>query len=670
MGKPVVSTIIDDSDQLNRAVSWYSLTGLMPKRQNTEWAARRPGSFPQYVLAETAKQCGFGVEYPGYKGRYFIRGHMVGSLWFDHLAEEGAIITAEVDEVPNGHLNFVMYPSNGVIGLGNGIASWDTPDQQVAATGLWIDVETMWFDHDTEFSTGLRFNHDTVLQLIVEDQYFSIATGPGAPTDVRGGIHGKCLLGLYYPPKAGQKIWARVNDEFYETKLTRTSNDNRLVDSIATQRTTSANAPIFLRKTGEGIVRDLTMGRMPAGSTVETWKRFITSRRAGRVRYDFPWSEGRYIPAADNITGKEAINTITQPFCISAWIDGDGVLNFVSGDRLRSAGSQLTLNEGDYEPLEWESRFTHAASSLVIKGQRFEVTRNEGGWPTLTVWQGHSSEGFEQSRTMTEFFTVPDGEDYFEVDTYVKNLHKKFEILKSAPPSRSQQEWFADWWREIGSVFSIARKEENTVFDVDPRGFIPSRDIFCDCTRISKRTYKLVYGFKSNWVPGSKPAMSPYIAEHSYMQGSDNQPMPILRAAAKIIRHDVDPLRATTGGPPGPELIHDMGVYLGYDDGQRMLETLKSYFATDHPVFKDVTCVFNPAIDVGVKLTIDASRTWGSIFDVLVTSVQHDAQRGTTTFTPRVVSYRGAATTWERISTLHNRWVDAPPTVTYDSLRS
>lgn len=663
MGKPVVSTIIDDSDQLNNAVSWYPLVYNLPRRQNTVWPERLPGTGAAYILAESAEQCGFGVNYPDYKGRWFLHAHMVGSLWTDFLAGEGALI---VSGWGGGEPIFgQILPDNSKysrVGLGAGIACWDVNDLDVASNGAWIELETASFSGDSYFYAGFRLNSNTTVQLGVTNGVLYVYTNVGQPVRVAD-YSGSHVIGMFYPAKVGDSVWARIDDTYYDTGLKRTDADNSLIATDGSKSTGPETAPIFMYKSGRGITFDLVMGRMVAGSTLDTWKRMTASRQRARVNYELPGMITGYVPSADDQNGKSAIASVTEPFCLPSWIDGDGILNFVSGQALRERRISWTLAEGDYEPLEWDASYVHAASTIKVKGQTYEATKTGSGDPVITAWQGSTSDTFDSQYSMTDFFNVPDNVDYFEVDTVPKNLNQKFDDLKGLVGTSLQNARQEKWWWGSYSVYSVARMSEKSPEDYQATDVhIPGKYLFCNVERISKRTYKITYGYSGTWVKDSKPSMSPWIAG-TLQTGMETAGTPILRAGARVTRHDDTTLSATTGGPPGPELVHDMGVYRGHYGGETMLGILKDYFSTVHPVFKDVTTVFNPGIDVGQMVTIDATRMWGYQFDCLVTHVEQDPAKGTTTFTPRVITSRPFAPTYEQLESKYRTYADIESSV-------
>ncbi len=648
MGQPLVSRIIDDSDQLNRSVSRYPLVSKLPRRQNTVWPERYPGTAISFVLGEVVKQCEFGVGYPGYGGRFFLRAHLVGSLWTDFLSSEGALIVAGATENGSGEPIFGQIKPSATgpsrIGLLTGVGCWDTTDSTVAATGMWIEAEVHNFDGSSYLYAGCRFNNSTTVQMGVTGGVFYVYTSIQHPVRVTT-LSGTHVIGLFYPARVGDKMWARVDDVYYDTGLTRTDPDSTLIPVDGSKSTGPRTAPIFLYKSGTGIVFDLVMGRMPAGSTVDTWKRFTGTRRAGRVNYEVPNFKAGYIPGVEDQSGKAAIDSVSTPFCISSWIDGEGTLNFVSGEQLRARRPILTLNEGDYAPLEWEASYTHAASVVKVKGLTHEVTMTGSGDPVITAWQGTTSDTFDARWKMTEFFTVPEDKDFFEVDTVPTNLNSRFDRWntltgESRWTERTQRLWFG--W---GSAFSVARLSEKARGETGAQDrHIPGSRLFCNVTRLSPRTYLIDYGYKGLWVKESKPMMSPWIASSLGLDATAGDAMPVLRAGGMVTKIRAQTLTKSTGGPPGPELLHDMGIYRGHEGGEYMRDVLARYFSTPHPVFKDVTTVFDPRIDVGQVVTIDASRRWGYTFDCLVTHVEQNPSTGTTSFTPRVITSRRTTT--------------------------
>lgn len=666
MGEPLVSDLIDRTDDLNSAVSWYPLVQDMPRRQGTSWLSSKPGSNITYMLAEIAKQCDFGARYPSYPGKPFFIAPLQGSLFTNYVSSEGALVAAGLTDAAKDYPVF-RHNDNGNWGLGTGVGAWDKGTSfDVASNGFWIDFEVRTFTRSMYLYAGARFNGNTIVQIGLSESDLFVYTNPSNPVFVMTVPDGNHAIGMYYPPRVGQNIWIRMDGEFYETGLKRTDDDDQIIQSPGTVLMTPSTSALFLYKRGAGIVRDLQMGRMWGNGTVDEWKQYMNSRVGSEVRYyldeNLPWLF--HVPAVESETGKTAAATICEPYCISSWVTGDGILNFASGSVLRRQDSLMTLDESIYSPLEWESSFQHAASRIVVKGKTYDFSMAGSGDPTQEVWVNSASETFDTTNRLTYFVNVPDDEDYFEVDTNPVNLTKKYDEIKNAIGSALRDGRNKKWWWGWYSIFCIARTDESTAENDD---LVPADWQLCTVERISPKTYKVVIGYKDQWYTQSKPQMSKKIND-SLSFNMDSSGMPILRAGAGIKRYDDTVLRQDTGGPPGPELIHDMENYRGWGGGEHMRDVLASYFATDHPVFSDVTTSFNPEIEAGICLTLDATKRWGHVFKVLVTAVSHDPSDGVTRFTPRVISSERTSRTYAEVEAEFKDYAAVETVGTYNDL--
>lgn len=646
MDEPLVSEIIDDSDKLASPVAWYSLASRMPRRANTLWHAPRPGSYVGFVLAEAARQCGFGAEYPEHRGGYIINTHLNGSMWSDYLSGGARLIIAGKDTEATEQPYFASVES-GEAGLAEGAAGWDKGDSpMVAHNGLWVDLEIIGARAETWLRAGVRFSTSSRLLLAIDNGQVRISTKPGELLTVAPLGEGNRLVGVFYPAQVGENLWVRINKDFYKTTLTRTDPTNTLT-SPSVAKMTYEGSPIFLAKQGRGLVRDLVMGAMHGEqATASVWEAIMRSRTENRAKYrigDIP-TVG-YLPGSDHISGKAAIAAVAEPFCISSWVDGRGTLQFATGKALREQKAELALTEADFTSITWEKKLLHQCSKITVTGKAVDISIKSTGDPIHVVHEG-GSETFEASDTITEWISLDGDTDFFEIDTAVKNLNDIYDAWKNGD-TESGRNW-RGWWG-LYSVFAVAKTD--VVEDEPgktPRDAIPGGRIFCKIDQITPRTFKLTTGYRRDYFSHSKPQMPKEIKEVMRLN-DDASAMPVIRAGGKVSIYQAPPIRVETGGPAGPELTHDMGVFQG-EGGTYMAALLADYFGKEHPVFSDVGTVFDPRIEVGTVVNMDCSKRWGHRFQALVTSVSHDPVAGTTTFTPRVLFSTRVNRTYEDVA--------------------
>lgn len=651
MGQPMVSSIIDRSDDLNRPASSYPLMYRMPRRQHTSWRAVWPGTSITYPLGEVARQCGFGVDYPQFAGDWTLKASLTGSFFTDYLAREGAIVAAgQTDSSDSSPILGVVGDRRGVI---VGTAAWDNDLRStLAAQAAMIEVELLSMDSSTFCYAGARLTDGTTLQIGVTGGVLYVYEDPAKPVRVANISNGNHVIGLWYPPNVGSSVWARIDGTYYETGLKRSSSATKIIGSDPNTVQTPKNSALFFYKSGAGLATDLMIGALPSyQATVDWWKGITGSRVASTTRYrvDINAPGLAYIPSVQVDTGKEAIAPISEAFCISSWIDAEGNLVFASGNVMRAAEPSLTFTESDFGPLQWESAYQHSCSRVTVSGQTYDWFMNGSGDPVIEAWSASTSETFNGNQRLSWIVRIPDDRDYFEVDTKPTNLNQKYDDINGGQvafgwANGRRQSW---WWGS-NSVFAIA-KTDNSSVSTDFDDSIPGSRISCTVERISPKTYKVDVGFiDQNYVVLSQPKMPDKINKALGI-ASTSTGMPILRAGSGVTWIDDTTLSKDTGGPAGPELIHDMGIYRGYGGGEYMRDMLVDYFSTLHPVFKDVTVPFDPRVDVGMTVTLDATKQWGASFKCLVVGMAHDAVAGTTTFTPRVVGVTRTGRTYAEV---------------------
>lgn len=639
MGVPLVSKIIDNSDDLNSSVSWYPLLQRMPRRQNTNWSSPFPGLTVGHLLEEVARQCGFGARYPAYRGFYALVAPLAGSTWTDFIKGEGALNASSRSTSDAGSPRYAYIA--GQRGLYEGFASWDNAAQQeIASNGFWIDYDILGMNTSTYCRTGVRFKQDSFLYLTIDSGALYVHTAAGASERIQAVAPGNHTIGVFYPDAVGAYIWVRVDGEMKRTGLQRTETSHYMMGTDPNEARTIWNAPMFIDKYGAGLVSYLIIGRMTMSQTGNVaWREIMESRVAPKSIHntdpELAWLD--YVPGIEAITGKEALEMVCKPFCVSSWLDGQGALHYESGQQLRLKPSQFTLTESEYQPLEWISNYTHAASRVTTAGKMAEVTMRYAGTPTVEAWSGSSSDTLADNYRNTYIVEIPDNEDYFEVDTSPVNLIDKYWAVRN-DNSAVATERLNGYWRGVGSVFALALTNSNESSDnFDDR--TNSWEISCSVDRVGVKTYKVTIGYRTEaaWIRTTNFQLPKRVSQRMDIKDA-NYGMPVLRAGAGVTLRDAPVESVSTGGPKGPELIHDMENFGGGAAAARMRTVLADYFSTEHPVFEEVTTSFDPRIDVGLCHTIDATSTWGYRFKVLVTSVTHDAVEGTTTYTPRVIS--------------------------------
>lgn len=280
MHEPLESTIIDYSDALRRSISRDPLIQRLPSRQGTENSPRWVGLQYSYPLYEAAKKCGFGVQYPEKAGSYCLDVSLAGSLWADRFYGAAELIAGGQDESFSSPPLFATL--NGNRGLVIGAASWvNSAVSSLGANGFYTEFDLFSPGATPTMRLEFRFENGGYMGLRIEQRNIQISTD-GATWETICPLPGSSsVIGFFYPAQVGQNIQVRVNEEFFVAQTARASASARLLPDPVSEKVTPTNSPIFLTKSGTGMVANLLVGLMTSTRNTEAWwKRIVRSRRA------------------------------------------------------------------------------------------------------------------------------------------------------------------------------------------------------------------------------------------------------------------------------------------------------------------------------------------------------------------------------------------------------
>lgn len=638
MGTPLVSDIVDNSSDLNRAISWDPLIQRLPARQGTANGARWVGLQYAYPLYEAARRCGFGVRYPQSAGSHFLDVSLCGSLWADRAMGKTELIAAGRNDGFSAPPLFAGI--GGKYGLAEGAAVWGNEEVDgLGVYGFFIALDGVGLTPATSMMMQLKFASGAQVALRVEAGAFQADTGSGweTLTTISGSFSGS--LSLFFPDTDGQPLWLKVGGEYFQAAATRPAGTgSHLIRPPSDAPGAMGNAPVYLRKSGAGVIRNLVIGRMTSTKKgVQAWKTILDARVADQVflNLDTGLPPLQYLPGLQASPALASIESICQKLCISTWIDGQGTLHFESGERLRAAPPVLTIDEEGYTPISWQSEYKHSASSIVIHGKTVETQMAYSGSQVLTVWEGPGGDTFLDKETLTHWVKIDDDKDFFEIDTTALNLNARYDSAKPTGGQALTDERWSRHWRGYGSVFAVAKNSQNAAsqdFDDAVEGY----KVFCTIERVSTKTLKVVLGYRpGQHIPYSEPGIPKRVAQLMYLPEGRGG-MPIVRAGASAQLVEAEPLRVSTSGPAGPELIHEMGEY--FSAAEYMGEVFRKYFSVPHPYLERLTFGYDSRVGPGVCIRVNAMESWGLSFLVMVTAVEADPASGLMYVTPRVVS--------------------------------
>lgn len=129
-----------------------------------------------------------------------------------------------------------------------------------------------------------------------------------------------------------------------------------------------------------------------------------------------------------------------------------------------------------------------------------------------------------------------------------------------------------------------------------------------------------------------------------------NQPLPRLIGRGKI-KWVEEEVTATGAGGPGPELVHDAGVWANRADSKEMLERYAAYIqsqtATPKPTITGLSVAPDPRLQLGDVVAIDSPNLMGVSLRALIVGVSNNfGDRFEQSLSVRIISTETSYTTY------------------------
>lgn len=307
----------------------------------------------------------------------------------------------------------------------------------------------------------------------------------------------------------------------------------------------------------------------------------------------------------DGVSAKQVLTRYAEHQLVSIWRDEHGVLQMWGADRLAEKRVVRTYTTtGDVASLPWRESWESVRSGVVVSYREAARTRSDS-W-TAVLWQESASKQMRDGDVEATFIEPATDEDWIEPDLSLGRA-----INTDAFNSGTGSFWGGVYSREDVADGSWAF----SYLSVVTRPVGPMK-LFIEHTvagapadvRVSLRT-------------------PPADTSSTLWQQWRDVPLPIVRGRGKIVWTDARTGQRTAGPAWAPVLDFDMGWWGLQADAEQARDWLAPQVAAPVVSLDRLTLRYDPALQLGDMIRIDAGETHGVSIIGLVTGMarSHDA---------------------------------------------
>lgn len=345
-------------------------------------------------------------------------------------------------------------------------------------------------------------------------------------------------------------------------------------------------------------------------------------------------------PAIENKTAAELLTEIGEATLSGMWIDETGVFRWVASDALRSKAPVRTVTTlQDVLSLDWEDGLLSTASKVTVSYQKPSITKSRWRNTVLAGWEGSTSQSLK-SGDEVELFLEPEDGSYW--------IMPSFSFLEVGGTVNSWSGTNNPAYGLVGLYFSA------------DGGTTDQNGLTCAITTsqigLQKALVKYVAG---SWPSDVEGVLSTSPVNSSIFPKNRDKSLPRMIGRG-ILKYTEQKVTATGAGGPGPELVHDMGVWGSRTDTTDIQDRLAAYLqaqtAKPEPAITGLGIIPDPRLQLGDVITVE-SDLFGVTMNTLVTSVRmsHGVDGLAMELAVRVISVNRNSTTYAQYDqTLNN----------------
>lgn len=640
----LVSTIVDDSDRLNRPISIEPVAYQMPGMMQADGVRREYAPVyvrPWYAMYKCLRLGGWGVSAPsGSQGLTVLSVDMQGSLYPDI----GTVGTSSND------VDLQYGP--GFTYLAGGYIRYEPRAHAALASGSGVRVWLRWTGGQRAYASVLfsdgRSVQAEVTRLSNGTTTLYLFTTTGGLRSDGGTVIAESTITLNVEAADGSQ-WIELffQNGTQTVRYTVPSAGVAAGTPNGSAEGTFAHGSVFNAATTMTLV---TFGGPAVAArvgnlTLTQWRGFSAHTQGSRVHL---WGGGlgrlqRIQRTIENRSAADVLAEAGRATLTSMWLDETSTMQVAPSDVLYAQRAMHTVTTAqDIFALGWEESIQATRRMVHVDYQ--EVAYNYMRVQKVELYQPSSSARIDGNGALYEDFIKPDDDaEWIWPDTKLQDVNG--------------HEY--DFNNGNGSFYGASVDNSN---GVNTWG----RDLTVKLEKLGLRTLK----FSISTSRDTEMELStPDDAESLFPRRRD-EPLPLIRGYGLVTLADAVKDGASTGPSWAPDLTHELDYWGRADDAQRIADWLSERLATPLITLTNLEVAYDPRIQLGDVLLVNSETFMGFSAEVLVIgkAESHDENGSTLTLTVRVVrtmttyaSYEAfeAAYQGRNYAALESAWADA-----------
>lgn len=327
-------------------------------------------------------------------------------------------------------------------------------------------------------------------------------------------------------------------------------------------------------------------------------------------------------PAIEDETAAGLLSEIGEATLSAMWIDETGAFQWVPSDALRERTPSRTVTTlDDVLSLDWEDGLLSTASKVTVSYEKPSITKSR--WRN-TVLSG-TGEGSRSLKSGDEI------EIFLEPESGTHWIMPSFDFLEVGGTVGIWGSANQPAYSLVGLYFSADGGETEII------------GLPCTITTAQLGLQKILVKYVAgSWASDVEGVLKTSPTNTNLWPKNRDMELP-RHVGRGILKYTSQKVTATGAGGPGPELVHEMGVWGSRADTEEMQERFAAYLqtqtATPEPVITGMGIVPDPRLQLGDVITVE-SELMGVTLTVLITSVNmaHDTSGLSMELGVRVIS--------------------------------
>lgn len=309
-------------------------------------------------------------------------------------------------------------------------------------------------------------------------------------------------------------------------------------------------------------------------------------------------------PVVEGRTASELLDEINNAVLAGMWIDELGVMRWANSDTLRGRASSRTVTTlDDIFSLDWEDELLASASRVTVRGRKPAITK--GRWKNLVLARG-GGESLKSGDELTIILEPESDEDWILPSTDFIEVGGSGNI-----------------W---GSYNNPSYSATGLYYTADG-GTTTVAGLTCAITTESIGFQKVLVKYMAGtWPADVEGVVSTSPTAGTLWPKNRNQNLPRLVGRGRTVWMD-ETVEAIGAGGPGPELVHDAGVWANRTDSTEMLGRYASYLqaqtSSSKPTITGLGILYDPRLQLGDVVTIDSPGLMGVKITALVVGISN-----------------------------------------------